>query len=95
MKVKVKFFASLREITGKREEEIEVPENTTVEGLIEILSSRYGKEFSDYVYDERVGKPRDYLQFLIDGRSASTLQGLKTRLRDGCNFAIIPPVGGG
>ncbi|MEM2122735.1 MAG: ubiquitin-like small modifier protein 1 [Candidatus Bathyarchaeia archaeon] len=95
MKIKVKFFASLREITGNKEEDIEVPENTTVEGLIEILSSKYGREFSDYIYDERTGKPRDHLQFLIDGRSASTLQGLKTKLRDECNFAIIPPVGGG
>ena len=95
MRVKVKFFASIREITGKKEEDVEVPDNTTVEELIEILSSKYGREFSDYVYDERTGKPRDHLQFLIDGRSASTLQGLKTRLRDGCNFAIIPPVGGG
>jgi molybdopterin converting factor small subunit len=38
---------------------------------------------------------RSYLQFLVNGRSITTMQGFKTRLREGDSVAIIPPVGGG
>jgi molybdopterin converting factor small subunit len=55
----------------------------------------YGQQFADYVYDKETGAPKEYLQFLINGRSAKSLDGFKTKIIDGCQFAIIPPVGGG
>ena len=94
-KVTVKYFATVREIVGKREDSLEVEEGTTIEDLLHILSKIYGRQFADYVFDKDSSAPKDYLQFLIDGKSATVLQGLKTRLTDGCQFAIIPPVGGG
>lgn len=94
MKVKVKFFTTLREITGKREEEIKSSGDLTVDELLEQLSKKHGRRFTDYVYDE-TGNVRSYLQFLINGRSITIMQGFKTRLREGDSVAIIPPVGGG
>jgi len=94
MKVKVKFFTTLRELTGKKEEEIESSKVITVAELLSLLSKRYGREFTDYVYDER-GRVRSHLHLLINGRSITTLQGFETRLEEGDSFAIIPPVGGG
>jgi len=94
MKVTIKFFTTLRELTGKGEEQMELPSVTTVEELLKQLSKRYGRKFSDYVYND-VGNVRSYLQFLINGRSITTLQGFKTRLKEGDRVAIIPPVGGG
>ena len=95
MKINIKFFAYLREIVGKKEIELEVDDPLVVETLLKVLSSQYGEAFSKYIYDDKTGKPRSYLQYLIDGKSASTLKGLKTELHEGCSFAIIPPVGGG
>ncbi len=94
MRITVKFFTTLREITGKREEEIEASNPITVKELLIRLSQKYGQKFADYVYDED-RKARSYLQFLINGRSATTLQGFETKLNDGDSIAIIPPVGGG
>ncbi len=94
MKVTVKFFTTLREITGKRKEEVELLGNLTVTKLLEELSKKHGLQFINYVYDE-TGKVRSYLQFLVNGRSITTMQGFKTRLREGDSVAIIPPVGGG
>lgn len=95
MKVTIKFFTTLREMTGKREEEIEISDPLlTVKELLSYLSEKYGRKFVDYVYDEK-GKTRNYLQFLINGRSITTLQGFETRLKEGDKVAIIPPVGGG
>ncbi len=95
MKITVKFFTTLREITGKREEEIVTSDTIlTVWQLLRGISEKYGQKFMDYVYDEN-GKVRGYLQFLINGRSITTLHGFETKLKDGDKFAIIPPVGGG
>ncbi|NIR86451.1 hypothetical protein GWO13_02335, partial [Candidatus Bathyarchaeota archaeon] len=52
MKVTVKFFTTLREITGKREEEIKSSRDLTVDELLQDLSKKYGRRFKDYVYDE-------------------------------------------
>lgn len=97
MRVSVRFFTSLREMTGKREETLEFSdaETVTVNGVLKKLAERYGKGFVEYVYDNKTGEVRGFLQFLVNGRSTSTLNGLNTKLSDGDVLAIIPPVGGG
>ncbi|MEM3668903.1 MAG: MoaD family protein [Candidatus Bathyarchaeia archaeon] len=97
MRVSVRFFTSLRELTGKREETLEFSgkEKITIGLVLERLSKRYGREFVDYVFDRKTGEVKGFLQFLVNGRSASTLNGLDTPLRDGDVLAIVPPVGGG
>ena len=92
--IKIKFFTTLREIVGKKDEQIQLSESTTLEELLKQLAKKYGEDFDDYVYDE-LGKVRGHLQFLINGKSASTAQGLKTKLREDDEIAILPPVGGG
>ena len=94
IRVKVKFFTTLREIVGKREEQIEFSQVVTVEELLKQLTQKYGKKFKDYVYDEK-GEVRSHLHFLINGQSTTTLQDFKTKLREGDQIAILPPVGGG
>ncbi len=96
MRVSVRFFTSLREITGKKEETLELPNiEITVRQLLEILSSLHGKEFVEYVYDIRSQNVKGFLQFLVNGKSTSTTEGLETVMRDGDVLAILPPVGGG
>ena len=94
MKVKILFFTNLREITRKKEEEIELLNTTTIEQLLNHISKKYGQLFIKYLYDER-GDVRSHLTFLVNGINAENLQGNKTKLRDGDKLAILPPVGGG
>lgn len=95
MRVKVKFFAALREITGIKEGDIEMQEGATVENLLTKLTQKFGPQFKNYVFDEKTGTFKGYLQLLMDGKNISQKEGLKTRLNDGAQFAIVPPVGGG
>lgn len=95
LEVTVKFFATLREILGKKEDKLELAENSTIEDLLEKLSQKHGDKFIDYVYDKKTKSPRNHLQFLIDSVNIHTMQGLKTKLKDGNIIAIVPPVGGG
>lgn len=97
MKVSVRFFTSLREITNRREETLEFSNDKkiTINTVLQTLSERYGKDFIDYVYDSNTGEVKGFLQFLVNGKSASTQNGLQTELKDGAVLAILPPVGGG
>ena len=97
MKVSVRFFTSLREIVNKKEETLEFPEGekVTVGKVLEILAQRYGKNFVEYVYDAKTREVRGFLQFLVNGKSSSSLNGFLTELKGGDVLAILPPVGGG
>jgi len=97
LRISVRFFTNLREITGKKEEILKFSdsETVTVAKVLKKLAKRYGRSFVNYVYDSETGEVRNFLQFLINGRSASTFKGLETELQDGDVLAIIPPIGGG
>jgi MoaD family protein len=97
LQVSVRFFTTLREVTGKREETLKFKNDktVTVDTILKQLAKRHGKDLVEYVYDRKTGNIKSFLQFLVNGRSTSTLKGLQTRLTDGDVLAIIPPVGGG
>ena len=97
MEVKVRFFNNLREIVNKREDALKFVdgERVTVGLVLKTLSQKYGTPFMDYVYNRRTGQPKNFLQFLVNGTSTSTLDGLETELNEGDVLAFLPPVGGG
>jgi molybdopterin synthase sulfur carrier subunit len=97
LQVSVRFFTSLREIVGKREETLTFSEGekVTMDRVLKMLVQRYGKRFVEYIYDAKTGEVKGFLQFLVNGKSAATLNGLQTELEDGDVLAILPPVGGG
>ncbi|MCK5626470.1 MAG: MoaD family protein [Candidatus Bathyarchaeia archaeon] len=95
MKAKARYFAAVREITGKQEETFEVPDKTTVKDLLLIISAKYGQSLRDYIFISGTEEPVSNLNFLLDGNNVSLMNGMKTALYEGCTFAIIPPVGGG
>jgi len=95
LKAKARYFAAVREITGKQEETFEVPDKTTVKDLLLILSAKYGQSLRDYIFISGTEEPVSNLNFLLDGNNVALMNGMKTALYEGCTFAIIPPVGGG
>lgn len=77
-----------------RDEKVRVDEGSTVGDLLSALSTRYGGDFERYIYS---GVKRKGLKivFLLDGRNILQLQGLATKLADGCTITMMPPVAGG
>ncbi|MCJ7613194.1 MoaD family protein [Candidatus Bathyarchaeota archaeon] len=94
MNVEVKFFTSLREITGKKVDKVQLQTAITVEELLILLSGRYGTEFREYIYNKE-GNVQGFLSILVNGKNINALQGFNTELKEGDVVAILPPVGGG
>jgi molybdopterin synthase sulfur carrier subunit len=96
LKVKVRYFTTLRELAGHAEEIFELENDACLEDLIEIVASKYSEEARRYLYADEGQKTIDpSVRFLINGRDSKMLQGLRTKLVDGDTVAIIPPIGGG
>ncbi len=93
--VKIKLFATLREIAGKSEIKIQVEQNTTVMDVIQQLSGQFGNKFRDHIFDKNTKQINSYLLFLINGESVHAKENFKTELKPGDTLAILPPVGGG
>ena len=94
MRVEVKFFTSLREITDKKVDLLQLQNNLSVDELVNLLSNKYGKEFREYIYNKK-GEIQEFLSFLLNGKNINNMQGFDTKLQEGDVLAILPPVGGG
>ncbi len=95
MRVSVRLFTILRELAGKNVETLEFKqEAVTVKDVLEELEKQYGKAFADYLFHEG-GTIREHWQLLVNGKSVELLEELDTRLKEGDQVAIVPPVGGG
>jgi len=94
MNVEVKFFTSLREITGKKVDEIQLQNTITVDELLTLLSEKYGKNFREYIYNKK-GDMQGFLSVLVNGKNINIMQGFDTELQENDVVAILPPVGGG
>lgn len=93
MKVRVKAYASFRDFMSPNTE-ITLNDGADVDWLIRELERRFGSRIREELLDEK-RKPRPYVKILLNGRDIEFLQGLKTKLKDGDEIALFPPVGGG
>lgn len=79
--IKLLFFATLRDRTGMKETEMEIPEGTTIEGLKTVLQERF----------KEIGPTLDTALMSINREFAFD----KDVIPDRAEIAIFPPVSGG
>jgi MoaD family protein len=88
----IRFFASVRNVTGIREIEWAEPA-PTLGDLLRLLSDRYGPEFRRWVLDgENLGGS---VMVVINGDDARHKAGLATRLAATDVVSILPIMAGG
>jgi len=92
MKVKVKFFATFKELFGTDVTEIELGSGANIRELLNLLcdSRRCHKEIFDHS-----GEIRHYVKILKNGRHIEFLDGIHTELKEDDVVAMFPPVAGG
>ena len=81
MKVKVKFFAVFHEMFSRREENMELPESSTVMDILKRIESEK-PEFAEYY---------NIMQIAVNWEYAAK----NTPIKNGDEIALIPPVTGG
>jgi molybdopterin converting factor subunit 1 len=81
LKVRVKFFASYREIVGQSDMVLELKDGTTVQMLVDCLKNRY----------ERLGSLTDVIIASVNKKYARD----DVVLNEGDEIALLPPVSGG
>ena len=81
MKVKVKLFSAFREVVGTKEEDLELPDGTTVSGLLDDYIRRF----------PALERYRDHIILSVNRE-----YGAPSRvLRAGDEVSFLPPVTGG
>ena len=80
--VKAVMMGELRQITGKREWEVELPQGSTVQTLLEKLSTLCGEAFARRVLS-RDGMPPQHMAMFVNGEHIQTLAGTETVLPGG------------
>jgi len=81
MKIKVKLYASFREIVGAKEQDIEIPDGTTVQMLLD----DYIKKFP------QIGRFREHVILSVNKEYGHPHR----KLNDGDEVSFLPPVSGG
>lgn len=79
----VKFFATLRQVTGAREIQVDA---LNVKELLERLSTDYQGKLDRYLKMSTV---------LVNGKNVIHMKGKKTKLKPDDEVSIFPPLGGG
>lgn len=91
--VTVKAYATIRDAIGSRVE-VKLHEGASVKDLLNELTRSYGRRFLEIVLNEG-GELLPYVKLLVNGRDIEFLNKLETKLKNGDEVALFPPVGGG
>jgi len=91
--MKVKFFATFRDITRRKEEDILAPPD--VWALLIELGERYGAAFKVKAYTPDGSDIGEEAIILVNGRNVAHLDGKDTALTETDVVSIFPVVAGG
>lgn len=89
----VRFYATLRDLTGVRRVEFGLPPGATVRELLGAAIVRY-PALGPLAWTP-AGELSDFIKVFVDGREIRYLQGLDTAIPEGVTVDIFPPTAGG
>ena len=89
VKVKVKFLSTFHSVVDTDELDLEVPDQTNLGKLLEILSRKFGEGLAEHF------RKLDYLMIFINDSEYRGLKGLDTLIRNGDKVIIGHVVAGG
>jgi len=93
--VRIKFFATFRDLLNLKEIEINLTssESYTIGQLLEDLIDKFPTLQAEIFNEDKTIRRMTHI--LVNGRNIIHLQGLETDIKSTDEIALIPPVGGG
>ena len=85
----------LKQVTGQRLTEIDLPHGSTVDDFLIYLKERWGDQLSARLFDPDSSAVLPYVRIMVNGQTIQFLKGVETPLREGDEVLILPPVSGG
>jgi len=92
MKVKVEFFATLREKVGTAGVEVSFNGNMVID-LIAALDEMFGGILKELMVEG--GELRELVKIMVNGKDVRGIKGLYTELKERDIVSFFPPVAGG
>ena len=93
--LKIRTILDLKRILGKREVQISVPKESTLQGLLVAIVDTWGDELRSRLFEPNTTTPLSHIRLMVNGQDIAFLNGMETVLQDGDEILILPPVGGG
>ncbi len=93
--LKIQTILDLKRILGKREVEISIPKESTLEALLVTMVDTWGDELASHLFEPNTTTPLPHIRLMVNGQDIAFLNGMETLLQDGDEILILPPVGGG
>lgn len=94
IKIETRYYAYLKELTGKNSEYIMIEEGSTVRNIINYIIEKYGERMRSYIMDNE-GRIRSSITIAINAQKLNTELAMKHVLNDGDVVVILPPIAGG
>ncbi len=91
--MRVKIFATLRQLVGDHEVEVRVDVGDTVYNVLKKLVTEY-PALREHVLDD-ADNLQGSIVVLMNGRRIEFLDGLNSTIQETDQLALFPPVGGG
>jgi molybdopterin synthase sulfur carrier subunit len=96
LRIKVEYLGHIKNILGsKREEEIEVEDNSSISDLLLVLSEKHGESFKKAVYEAGGKDIKSNFIATVNGFLLNQLNGVETKLKNGDLVVLMPIVSGG
>jgi molybdopterin synthase sulfur carrier subunit len=94
--VKVEYLGHIKNILGsRREEEIEVEDNSSISDLLMVLSEKHGESFKKALYEAGGKDIKSNFIATVNGYLLNQLNGVETKLKNGDHVVLMPIVSGG
>ncbi|MFX1311926.1 MAG: MoaD/ThiS family protein [Promethearchaeota archaeon] len=93
MIVKVLYFAELKEITGKEEEEFDLSIHN-LKNLVDLLINKYHR-FNEIIWDEKLQKLNNNISIIINTQPIHGENILTKQLNEEDIIAFLLPISGG
>jgi molybdopterin synthase sulfur carrier subunit len=96
LRVTVEYLGHIKNILGsRREEEIEIEDNSSISDLLVMLSEKHGESFKKAIYEAGGKDIKSNFIATVNGYLLNQLNGVETKLKNGDHVVLMPIVSGG